>query len=1284
MNDKIIEKATFREICKILEDGRSDLKECISSIFNIALLFFPRLMCKEVDLITNIASGVSILEAKNIIEKSIKSIAKTFNANKSTDFSTRYENAQIAQVLIVFAAYFDSIKMYLPDEEKEIKISSKEKVVLTKESLDKYMFFLLEKSSMEATDIAKDIFEYDLSMPNPIESISEYAVKLLKFYEILNQEFLCFYEKLSLWDNLEEKKKDHFLAIIRQLPNKAVENYEKQYYQLSITFNDFFIWTNIQEHKDIQKRIDVGFTSISELIMTYNEKKQNSKAITTLEQYKKMYQSYVEGTVVDTSEMKHDTTENVIFPAKKDIFVPQKFRALTYKNNLHLEEREVWNNCKERNGIGKFISDILRHSVVGELPLLILGHPGAGKTLLCHMLAAKILLQEYHVIIVKLRDTVADQTIPQQINQQIERDFSNKCIWNDIVESKLNKPILLIFDGYDELLQASGRTYSDYLQRIVEFQKQQKDIYGIFVKCIITSRITLIDKAIITNNTPVILLSEFDENRIKLWSEIWNEKNKEYFKNYNLELFEVDKTSKVFELAKQPLLLLMLALYDSNGNALKKNKELNSTQLYDSLIREFISREKRKDENFRSKHIPEQIKIIDDEMKKISMAALGMYNRKALYIRSEELGKDLEFVLCIENTNKEYQYSELTESDKLLGSFFFIHRSNSVDVIEKEKIQNAAYEFLHNTFGEFLTANYIVSEMYNILKWIQVLLQQNRENQWDLSNQRSWLISLIYAPLFSRPVVVKMIREWSDSYFLSKNMSADEINETISFLIDLEVERVISGENIFAIKEVIYEKGNPYIQEDSFKHLAIYSLNIIILRTIICQSEYKLSFNNDTLHKLICLWKYSFSEDDLVGFANIFSLDKRNKDYFWVYNGKENGKNTYQDRLMKLLNIDSAIGDEVSFGVISSLLGLKQKQRVLDILESNSLDIKARYLWNYLLSCLLNIKASQEQLIFILKEFNEFCFREDDVQYIFANYLLLNYLLKKEIVKPSRAVSRFIAESIIGGMEKSKYIDLRVNLERNPFPLIWDLIIDLFDYVDYAEDMEIILNDCFRWLHYVNMRNEHGICFIAHIYNRMINKIITEGKGKPYKKIMRHNRYIEEYFERFLYEVRGGKAYTRNSIDNILEVFYNLLLLDADFDCRRYFDNYIEILARKWGNKRIRISNKQKCLIIKYLYLMYKRDRVQLDYIIWVYNNIIQDVNIIDIFKKSEEAVEYILFFLNIEWFVEDNRIKDDLLWIIYHNKGKISLNLYKQIYRLVRKQDWSEEQKFLEELLYP
>ncbi len=65
-----------------------------------------------------------------------------------------------------------------------------------------------------------------------------------------------------------------------------------------------------------------------------------------------------------------------------------------------------------------------------------------------------------------------------------------------------------------------------------------------------------------------------------------------------MKSFAIPQNNKeIKELAGQPLLLLMLALYDSAGNQLGQAKKLNQTLLYDSLLRQFIERELRKDTN---------------------------------------------------------------------------------------------------------------------------------------------------------------------------------------------------------------------------------------------------------------------------------------------------------------------------------------------------------------------------------------------------------------------------------------------------------------------------------------------------------------------------------------------------------------------------------------------------------------------------------------------------------------------------------------------------------------
>lgn len=131
MDKAFIEKTSFSEICKMMKSGTREDWNCLQDIFDLALLFLPELICPEVGLVGNLASGVDLLGVKSAIKDSGKLIQGLFKRKSFVDFSSRYENAQAAQVLMIFSAYFDSMWMYVPDESREIALSDGEKLKIT-------------------------------------------------------------------------------------------------------------------------------------------------------------------------------------------------------------------------------------------------------------------------------------------------------------------------------------------------------------------------------------------------------------------------------------------------------------------------------------------------------------------------------------------------------------------------------------------------------------------------------------------------------------------------------------------------------------------------------------------------------------------------------------------------------------------------------------------------------------------------------------------------------------------------------------------------------------------------------------------------------------------------------------------------------------------------------------------------------------------------------------------------------------------------------------------------
>lgn len=950
METKLLREATFSEVYRFLKEKPDDtVFQCFKSLFNVALLLFPALMCQNVADLTDLATGATLVGAGlgSIIGNAAKSAFVFFKNKDHGDYTTRYQQMQIAQVMLVYASFFDTISQYLPDENGEIALSSDEKWKISQEGLQAYLKNL--KTPIQHTN--PKLLNIELALPNPTQDFSEYKEKLKGFYKDLNAEFIKFFERLSFWEEINKDQKEYFSGLLNQLPVTAVCTYEAQYFELSKEFPEFAIWANHVEHSRLEAQIDVGFKQIAEKLNSFVRHSEN-KAPDTLEHYRIKYANYINSPIIRPNTT--NFAEDIVFPAKRDIFIPQAFLALSYCPPMELEPSATWENAFSGEDIGQYVSNILRHPRYGMLPLLILGLPGAGKTLLCRMLAAQILSAEYHVIIIKLRDTIAENTIMKQIDAQIERDFGDNCTWNDLRSASLDKPILLIFDGYDELLQASGKTYSDYLNKIAEFQLEHGTIYHIFVRCIVTSRSTLIDKASIPRNSQILRLCDFDDDRIKIWSKIWNQANEHYFSSHRLKELKIESKGTVKELAGQPLLLLMLALYDMGGNHLQERHDISRSELYFRLIRDFIVREKEKDSDYNRLDQERQEIEIQDAFRHLGIAALGMYNRKELFIQTTQLNSDLSF-LEPKRSERAHEYS-LEECDKLVGSFFFIHSSST---LQTGNFHVKAYEFLHNTFGEFLTAYYILDIAFRLIKRQIRDAAQGEMFSWPDKLRKEWHICLAYTAIFTRPVVLNMIYELSKILAQENHIDLPKIQDALDSLFHDEIHCIITGDTFATLNETLKMQGNPFDHPQLMIHIATYSVNLILLRSTVCSDCFdfsKIFDKADDWQKLTHIWRYAFSEDELVKLSYFLKLDRTKGVCKLVYRYDEDTskQKTSPSRLGKLRSISCVFGDDT----ICAILGAFEfplNPHIHSILQKEALMIETQYALNAVIHCLLSL-----------------------------------------------------------------------------------------------------------------------------------------------------------------------------------------------------------------------------------------------------------------------------------------------------------------------------------------
>lgn len=389
-------------------------------------------------------------------------------------------------------------------------------------------------------------------------------------------------------------------------------------------------------------------------------------------------------------------------PSLAEGYVTPRFRPAGRSRTAHagIASDKWWEKQPVYDGIERFLAAHLLGLPALLAPLVVLGHPGAGKSLLTRLLTARLPAGEFRPLRVELRHTPAEADVQAQLEHALRRARGREVSWPDWCEEESGPVPVVLLDGFDELLQAGAHRLGaarhwGYLRDVADFQRREARL-GRPLIVIVTSRTVVADRANVPGSSPVVRLEPFDGPEIERWLTVWNTTNAGYFDRHGLLPLTPEVALPHRDLASQPLLLLMLALYDAVDNALHGGREENisRTQLYDRLLKEFVRRQVEKDGPLPP---AEAAAAVERELHRLSVIALSMFHRGAQAINGEDADRDLRALGA----------SPPGEGDDgsglLFGRFFFVHEAQAV--VTEERLRS--YEFMHATFGEHLAARLI-------------------------------------------------------------------------------------------------------------------------------------------------------------------------------------------------------------------------------------------------------------------------------------------------------------------------------------------------------------------------------------------------------------------------------------------------------------------------------------------------------------------------------------------------------------------------------------------------
>ncbi|MEN3307182.1 MAG: hypothetical protein V7603_3384, partial [Micromonosporaceae bacterium] len=613
----------------------------------------------------------------------------------------RQQRLQAAHAVIVVSAYFEATALDgLPFSLADVELTREDQVRLVDghaiESGGGWIYELLT---------------VDLPQPSPEYSYECTLDRIRELYEDLSRRLLSHLRGLAVWERLDETAQARSSALLREeLPKRGTDRYEVLHRRLALEIPEFGLWIQQRDAQATRAELRRGLRRLEDLlglITSGRDPGQRRAALTAA--YRAGLDEPILGTV--------GTPERVTMPALGDIYVDPCFRARRAGPGDHPSDEGWWADVESRDDLPGFLAGYLITTRAIEAPLVVLGQPGAGKSALTRVLAARLPAADFLPVRVPLRDVPADIELQDQIEYALRAATGERLAWSDLSRPESAALPVVLLDGFDELLQATGVSQSDFLERVAAFQHREA-VQQRPVAVVVTSRTAVADRARLPEDSLVLRLEPFTAGQVDQWLSVWNGVNAAALAAHGLRPLPAQLARRYRDLTAQPLLLFMLALYDAQANEVQAlsaaeapqpdapdGAPLDAAGLYERLLTSYAQREVRKTHDGAGEATIAA--LVESEMLRLSIAAFAMFNRAQQWVSEADLDTDL-VALSIGAVSSPGATAgfrtPMTAGQELLGRFFFIQRAQALR--DEQRLQT--YEFLHATFGEFLVARLVV------------------------------------------------------------------------------------------------------------------------------------------------------------------------------------------------------------------------------------------------------------------------------------------------------------------------------------------------------------------------------------------------------------------------------------------------------------------------------------------------------------------------------------------------------------------------------------------------
>ena len=211
-------------------------------------------------------------------------------------------------------------------------------------------------------------------------------------------------------------------------------------------------WVNLVDHRATRQRLERLGTGLGEIERVLAELVAQRRPDDRRRTLAMVYRAALDRPVLDSG----DAAAEVRIPPLRDGYVDPDFKVAEVTRSDRLAEECWWARRPVRSDLTRFLLGHLTAPAAAAAPLLVLGQPGSGKSVLTNVLAARLPAADFLVVRVPLRDAPADADVQTQIEYGVRAASGETVSWPQLARTADGALPVVLLDGYDELLQATG------------------------------------------------------------------------------------------------------------------------------------------------------------------------------------------------------------------------------------------------------------------------------------------------------------------------------------------------------------------------------------------------------------------------------------------------------------------------------------------------------------------------------------------------------------------------------------------------------------------------------------------------------------------------------------------------------------------------------------------------------------------------------------------------------------------------------------------------------------